>query len=201
MDLRITKARISFANGLFNASAAVEGGLAKYGCDFIVTPESTVERKGTDGKWIKTTLKDAQALTAAEAFKGDAKKAAAWFEDLDARQRSVRDGNKNKDKAGDIRDGYEGNLYIAAKSKTRMPVYTRDLREVHDEADSPIYSGSHVVARVSLYCNLKPGQKGMFASLQGTQFHSDGDAFGGGTKAGAGDFEPVTEGADSSDFA
>lgn len=200
MDLRITRARISFANGLFNASVAVEGGVPKFGCDFIVDPESTVERKGADGKWIKTTLKEAQALTANEAFKGDAKKATAWFEDLDARQRSVRDGNKNKDKAGDVREGYEGNLYVAAKSKTRMPVYTKTLAEVHDEASSPIYSGCYVNARVSLYCNMKPGQKGLFASLQGTQFHSGGGFLGGGAKAGAGDFEPVTDGADSPDF-
>lgn len=200
MDLRLTKARISFANGLWNASAAVEGGTPKFGCDFIVSPETRVERKTADGKWVATSLKEAQALTAAEAFKGDAKKAQAWFDDLDARQRSVREGNKNKDKAGDIRTGYEGNLYIAAKSKTRMPVYRGDRTEVTSEDASPVYSGCYVNARVSLYCNLKPGQKGLFASLQGTQFHSDGDAFGGGAKASSDDFEEVTEGADAGDF-
>ena len=199
MDLRLTNARISFANGLWNASAAVEGGLPKFGCDFIVTPKTKVERKTAEGKWVPTTLEEAQKLERAAAFKGDQKKADAWFEDLDARQKSVRNGNKNKDKSGEIRDGYEGNWYIAAKSKTRMPVYRADRTEVTSEADSSIYSGCHVVARVSLYCNLKPGQKGMFASLQGTQFYGDGDSFGGGAKASSDDFE-VVEGATADDF-
>jgi Protein of unknown function (DUF2815) len=200
MDIRISNARISFANGLWNASAAVEGGIPKYNCDFIVTPDSKVERKTAEGKWAGTTLKEAQRLVAEEAFKGDAKKATAWFEDLDARQKSCRDGNKNKDKSGDVRQGYEGNLYVHATSKTLMPVYRGDKSIVAREEDSPVYSGCYVNARVSLYANLKPGQKGLFASLQGTQFAKDGDSFGGGAKASADDFEEVAEGSDASDF-
>jgi hypothetical protein len=112
----------------------------------------------------------------------------------------VREGNKNKDKAGDIRTGYEGNLYVHATSKTRMPVYRGDRSEVTEESASPIYSGCYVNARVSLYGNLKPGQKGLFASLQGTQFAGDGDAFGGGRRADAADFDEVAEGVDADDF-
>ena len=200
MDLRLTNARSSFANGLWNASAAVEGGIPKFNCDFIVSPDTRVERKTAEGKWVATTLKEAQALTAAEAFKGDTKKAQAWFDDLDARQKSVREGNKNKDKSGDVRTGYEGNLYVHATSKTHMPVYRGDRSLVTNEADSPIYSGCYVNARVSIYCNLKAGQKGLFAGLQGTQFAKDGDSFGGGAKASADDFDEVTEGADATDF-
>ena len=199
MDLRLTNVRISFANGLWNKSAAVEGSTPTYGCDYIVGADSKVERKTADGKWVVTTLAEAEKLTAVDHFKGDAKKAAAWMEDLDARQKSIRNGNKNKDKAGEIRDGYEGNWYVAAKSKDRMPVYRGDRSEVKEEADSPIYSGCYVNARVSIYVNPKPGQKGIFASLQGTQFLRDGDAFGGGRAAGADDFEPVTEGAGAED--
>lgn len=201
MDIRITNARISFAHGLWNKSAAVEGSTPKYSCDYIITPESKVERKTADGKWVETTIQEAEKLTAKEAFKGDAAKANSWLEDLDSRQKSVRVGNKNKDKAGEIRAGYEGNMYVAAKSATQMPVYRGDRTQVAKEEDSPIYSGCYVNARVSLYANLKPGQKGLFASLQGTQFAKDGDAFGGGRAAGADDFEPVTAGAGADDFA
>lgn len=200
MDIRLSNARISFANGLWNASAAVEGGIPKYNCDFIVSPETKVERKTPDGKWVVTTLKEAQQLVALDAFKNDSKKAIAWLDDLDARQKSVRVGDKNKDKAGDVRQGYEGNLYVHATSKTLMPVYRGDKSLVAREEDSPIYSGCYVNARVSLYANLKPGQKGLFASLQGTQFAKDGDAFGGGAKASADDFEEVSAGSDASDF-
>lgn len=200
MDLRITKARISYANGLWTASSAVEGGTPKYNCDFIVGPDTKVERRTADGKWVTTTLKEAQELTAAEAFKGDKKKALSWFEDLDARQKSVRSGDKNKGKDGEVRQGYAGCQYVHATAKTRMPVYRADRTPVDSEESSPIYSGCYVVARVSLYCNMKPGQKGMFASLQGTQFHSDGDAFGGGRAASGDDFEEITEGAEAEDF-
>lgn len=202
MELRLTKARISFANGLWHKSAAVENGTPKHNCDFIVIDGATkVEKKTADGKWVSTTLAQAERDVALEAFKGDAKKATAWLEDLDARQKSIRNGNKNKDKAGEVRDGYEGNWYVHGTSKTRMPVYRADKSIVDSEEDSPIYSGCYVTARVSLYANLKAGQKGVFASLQGTQFHSDGDAFGGGRAASSDDFDEVTEGADADEFA
>lgn len=200
MELRLTKARISFANGLWHKSAAVENGTPKHNCDFIVTDATKVEKQ-VNGKWVETTLAQAERDVALEAFKNDAKKATAWLEDLDARQKSIRNGNKNKDKSGEVRDGYEGNWYVHATSKTRMPVYRGDKTVVDREEDSPIYSGCYVQARVSLYANLKTGQKGVFASLQGTLFHGDGDAFGGGRPAAADDFDEVTEGADAADFA
>lgn len=203
MDIRLDNARISFAQGLWNASAAVEGGTKKYNCDFIITPETRVVKKVIDTKgrvtWQPTTIGKVQGEVAMEAFKGDKKKAEAWFNDLDARQKSVRDGNKNKDKTGEVREGYAGCLYVHATSKTRMPVLRADRMPVVDEADSPIYSGCYVNARVSLYANLKTGQKGLFASLQGTQFFSDGDAFGGGRAASEDDFDNVA-GGDAGDF-
>jgi hypothetical protein len=200
MDLRLSNARISFAPGLWTPSAAVVGGLLKYNCDFIVSPDTKVERKDATGTWVKTTLAEAQKLVRIEAFKGNATKADAWFEDLETSKKSVRVGDKNKDKAGDVRPGYAGNLYVHATSKTRMPVYRGDRTEVTDEASSPVYSGCYVNARVSLYANLAPGKQGLFASLQGTQFARDGDSFGGGAKASAADFDEVTEGADAPDF-
>lgn len=200
MDIRLTKARISYASGLWNASAAVEGGLKKHNCDFLIGEDTKVERRTADGKWVATTIKEAQELTAVEAFKGDKKKAVSWLDDLDARQKSVRSGNKNKDKNGEVRPGYEDCDYVHATSKTRMPVYRANRTVVNSEDESPVYSGCYVVARVSLYCNLKPGQKGLFCSLQGTQFHSDGDSFGGGRAADSGDFEEIAEGAEAEDF-
>ena len=200
MDIRISNARISFANGLWNASAAVEGGIPKYNCDFIVTPDSKVERKTAEGKWVSTSLKEAQRLVAEEAFKGDAKKASAWFEDLDARQKSVRVGDKNKDKAGDVRQGYEGNLYVHATSKTLMPVYRGDKSIVAREEDSPIYSGCYVNMQVELWAQENTNGKGLRATLLGIQKVRDGDAFGGGSAPNADDFGEVTEGADAADL-
>lgn len=204
MDIRITKARISFAQGLWTPSSAVENGTPKYNADFIIEADTIVqERIGPGPKdWGKpTTIKALEKKVVLEAFKGDAKKADTWFNALDARQRSIREGDKQLDKAGEIRDGYAGNWYVHATSKTRMPVLRADTSFVEKEADSPIYSGCYVTGRLSLYANLKPGAKGVFASLQGTQYYGEGDAFSGGRAASSEDFEPVTEGTDASDFA
>ena len=40
MKLKVTNTRVGFAHGLFKASAFEEGQQAKYGADFILTPEA-----------------------------------------------------------------------------------------------------------------------------------------------------------------
>lgn len=202
MDVRITKARISFAGGLWKKSSAVENGVLKYNCDFIIYPDSIVQEKIGPGPrdWgPATSIKVLEKKVALEAFKGDQNKADVWFNSLDARQRSIREGNKQLDKSGEVREGYSGHWYVHATSNTRMPVLNADTSTVDSEEASPIFSGCRVTARISLYANLKPGAKGVFASMQGTQFHSDDDSLGGGRAASAADFEPA-DGADAGDF-
>lgn len=198
LELRLDNARIGFAQGLFKKSAFEEGQIEKYGSDFIVTPETKVLKLAGD-KWVATTLGAAQAEVATEAFKGDKAKAKSWFEDLTANQKSVRDGNKKKDKAGEVRDGYAGNLYVSAKNTTRPTTLNRDRTPVTEE-DGVIYSGCYVNARISLYANTDPKRKGVFASLGGVQFNADGDSFGGARVAQASEFD-VVEGADAGEFA
>lgn len=202
MDIRITKARISFAQGLWKKSSAVENGIPKHNCDYIICPDSIVQEKTGPGPrdWgPPTSIKVLEQKVVLEAFKGDKKKADAWFNSLDARQRSIREGNKQLDKSGEVRDGYADRWYVHATSTSRMPVYRADTSTVESEDDNPVYSGCRVTARVSLYANLKAGAKGVFASIQGTQFVGDDDAFGGGRAASAADFEPA-DGADAGDF-
>jgi len=200
MDIRLTDARIAFAHSLWVPGSAMEGGIPKYNCDYLVVPGCVVERRDVSGRWVPTTLDDAQLMVAAEAFKGDTKRAKAWFDTLDNRQKSVRDGNKNLDKAGDVRPGFEGIWYVHATSVKHMPV--RDARGavVATQAESPVYSGCYVQAVISLYANTQPAKKGVFASLCGTMFRKDGDAFGGGRAATDSDFDAVAEGADAGDF-
>jgi hypothetical protein len=202
MDIRITKARISFAGGLWKKSSAVENGTPKHNCDYIICPDSIVQEKIGPGPrdWgPATNIKALEKKVALEALKGDKKKADLWFDALDARQRNIREGNRQLDKLGEVREGYSDKWYVHATSTRRMPVYNADTSTVDSEDSSPIYSGCRVTARVSLYANLKPGAKGVFASIQGTQFHSEDDSFGGGRAAGAADFEPA-EGAAAGDF-
>ena len=200
MDIRLTDARIAFAHALWTPGSAMEGGIPKYNCDYIVEPDTKIERRDVTGRWVPTTLDDAQLMVAAEAFKGDTKRAKAWFDTLDNRQKSVRDGNKNLDKSGDVRMGFADRWYVHATSVKHMPVRNAQGAIVTDERESPVYSGCYVQAVVSLYANTQPAKKGVFASLCGTMFRKDGDAFGGGRAATDDDFDAVAEGADAGDF-
>ncbi len=201
IELRLDNARLSMAKGLWEASAYEEGGTKKFYCDLILMPDTKVLELDAAGNVIATTtIAAAQAKVATEAFKGDKAKAKAWFDDLESKQKSVRDGNKKKDKAGNIRDGYEGLTYVAAKNKTRPSTYDGNVKPV-TEADGVIYSGCRVNARIGLYANTDPKIKGVFVSLGGVQFAGEGDSFGGARVAAAGEFEPATEGANAGDFA
>ena len=204
IELRLTNSRISFAEGLWRKSTAVEGGIPKHNVDFIVSPDTLIERKTTEGKWVKTTLAEAQELERIAAFKGDKAKANAWFEDLDSRQKSVRVGNKNKDRSGEVRDGYADMLYVhaTAAKQSEFNIYNANAERVADRSKDPIYSGCYVIARIQLYCNLKRERAGLFCGLQGVQFYKDGDAFGGGRAASEDDFapQPAASGSNASDF-
>lgn len=200
---RLENARISFANGLWTATG-VEGSKPKFGADFICGDETKILlKKGVapNVTWAPSTLDELQKLARLEAFNNDAKKADAWFKALDARQKSVRDGDGKVDKGGDVFPGYEGTEFVVAKNPKRPPVRLADRTEVSSAEDSPINSGDYVNAVVEFYAWTKPGQKGLFCSLLGTQYLRKGDALGGGGRvAAADDFEELAEGADASDF-
>lgn len=196
MKLHLNNVRVSFANGLYKASAMEAGQQEKFGADFILQPESVVLRVNADGTKTKTTLKDAELAVATEAWKANASKILAT---LEASKKSVRDGSKRVNKSGDVYEGYEGNWYVTAKSPTR-PLLIDQNRQPVAEEDGTIYSGCYVNAIVELYANTQPTKKGVFAGLKGVQFVRDGDAFGGGAPAAATEFDMV-EGADAADFA
>ena len=196
MELYIANARVSFANGLYKASAFEAGQEEKYGADFIITDTAQVYEVKPDGTKVKTTLKAAELAVANDAWKG---KGTTVLEDLEASKKAYRNGNKRKNKNGEVYEGYEGNWYITAKNKTR-PTLLDAQRQPVTEEDGTIYSGCYVNVRLSLYANTKPATKGVFAGLKGVQFAGHGDAFGGGGAARADEFD-VVEGATADDIA
>lgn len=196
MKLHLNNVRVSFANGLYKATAMEAGQQEKFGADFILQPDSVVLRVNADGTKTKTTLKDAELAVATEAWKANGAKVLA---SLEASKKAIRDGSKRVNKAGDVYEGYEGNTYVTAKSATR-PLLVDANRQPVTEEDGAIYSGCYVNAIVELYANTQPTKKGVFAGLKGVQFVKDGDAFGGGAPAAATEFD-VVEGADAADFA
>lgn len=201
IELRIDNARIAFAHGLFKASAFEEGQQLKYGADFIVSPDSKILKANAEGKFVvPTTLKEAQLEVCTAALKGNAAKGKEFFDDLEAKQKAVRDGNKRKTQGGEIYAGYEGNIYVTSKNASRPSTLGADLAPVVAE-DGVLYSGCYVNVRLSLYVNTDPKRKGLFSGLRTVMFAKDGDAFGGGGTAKAEDFEGATAGATASDFA
>lgn len=97
----------------------------------------------------------------------------------------LRDGDAKADQ-----DGFEGNMFISARSKTR-PTTFDNLRAPVTEADGIIYGGCYVNAVISCFAYVK-GNNGLGAGLKGVQFHGKGDAFaGGGTPADEDDFDEI----------
>jgi hypothetical protein len=196
MKLHLNNVRVSFANGLYKASAMEAGQQEKFGADFILQPDSVVLRVNADGTKTKTTLKEAELAVATDAWKANGAKILAT---LEASKKSIREGDKRVNKSGDVYEGYEGNWYVTAKTPTR-PLLVDQHRQPVAEEDGTIYSGCYVNAIIELYANTQPTKKGVFAGLKGVQFVKDGDAFGGGAPAAASEFD-VVEGADAADFA
>lgn len=203
MKLKITNCRVGFAHGLFKASAFEEGSQPKYGADFILTPESKVFTQNADKSWTPTTMKAAEMAVATEAWKD---KAAEMLEDFEASKKAYRNGNKRKNKDGEIYEGYEDTWYVTAKSPTKPKLFDRRPKNedgsdnIVTEESGIIYSGAYVNVTFDLYPNTKPKFRGVFAGLTGAQFVKDGDSFGGGGSAKAEDFEDLGDGADADDM-
>ena len=202
--LKMTNCRVGFAHGLFKARAMEDGQQAKYGADFIETQETKVFEQNADKSWSPTTLKAAQLAVANEAWKG---KGAEVIEDLEASKKAYRNGNKRKNKDGEVYEGYEDTWYVTAKSPTKPKLFNRRPKNedgsdnLVTEESGVIYSGCYATVTFDLYANTQAKTKGIFAGLLGAQFVKDGDSFGGGGSAKADDFDDLGDGADADDMA
>lgn len=107
-------------------------------------------------------------------------------------KKSLRNGDENLDKSGEIYSGFEGMLYVVAKSKVRPTILDQNKAPVSEESGL-IYAGCWVNAHVEFYAMDKPGQgKGVFATLTGIQKVKDGDAFGAGRPADPEEFDELS---------
>lgn len=96
-----------------------------------------------------------------------------------------RDG----DSKGDV-DGFEGNMFVSARSKTR-PTILDGQRGTVTEADGIIRGGYYVNAIISCYA-YTTGNNGLGAGLKGVQFRAKGDEWGGGAPAESDDFDEIS---------
>ena len=180
MKVKLNKVRLSFPN-LFKPVVFPGSDKARYDATFLIEPGSEND-------------KAIEAAILAAATEAHAAKAGKFLA-------SVK-GNNNKYcyLDGDTKeyDGYEGMKFLACHSTVRPTVLDRDKTPL-TEGDGKPYAGCYVNAVVDIYAQ-KGDFPGIRASVSGVQFHSDGEAFGGGRPASADEFDDVTEGADADDF-
>jgi hypothetical protein len=101
----------------------------------------------------------------------------------------LRDGDT---KAGT--DGFEGNMYISARTKESKPPQIRDgMRNIiSKEADIEklLYGGCYCNVIINVYAYNK-GSNGVAAGLKTVQFRANGDAFVGGPPSEDDDLEEI----------
>lgn len=91
-------------------------------------------------------------------------------------------------------EGFEGNMFVRARSYIAPKVFDRDKTELSERSGRP-YAGCYVNARIDIYAQDKAGTIGkrINASLKGVQFVRDGDAFVGSAPASADDFDDLDD--------
>ena len=187
MRIKIENAVVSFAQGLFTPSTVKGGnGAPKFGAHFLIYPDTKVYDVSGD-KPVLTTIHQAELDVGALVF---GKRAAAILPTLAPKQqKAIRSGDLMLRDDGTVSAGYEGCVYVAAKAKTYKPVYDQDPSRPLLTVDSgKPRSGDRVDVLITLYGYADPSKRGIFASLEGTQYRCRGTPMGGAGTAVKSDF-------------
>lgn len=94
---------------------------------------------------------------------------------------------------GDLKSrysGFEGMMYVSARSKARQPVIDRDKSPL-SASDGKPYAGCYVNAKITLWAQDNNYGKRINASLGAVQFFKNGEAFAGGGVSSTDDFEDL----------
>lgn len=108
-------------------------------------------------------------------------------------KKEIQANNRVVLKDGDAKSGYagyEGNLFISSRNKTRPTVIDRN-RSPLTAADGKPYAGCFVNAIIELWAQDNNYGKRINASLSGVQFVKDGEPFSGGRPAAADEFDDL----------
>jgi len=170
MRIMLNNARLAFPN-LWQARAGADGGSPAFGALLILEPGNPA-------------IKELEKGFAAVAKEKWGAKADAIMKQLKAQDRlCLHDGETKAQYTG-----FEGNMFVSARSKTRPSVFGRNREPLQPEDGKP-YSGCYVNASIELWAQDSANYgKRINAQLRGVQFAADGDAFAGGTPAGEDEF-------------
>lgn len=181
MKVKLNNVRLAFPK-LFKAEQVNGQGEPKFSAAFLLAPNHPA----------------VASLKAAFDEVGKAK----WGDKWTTVKKTLEAGDKlalhNGDTKADL-DGYEGNLFINANTKTRPLVIDRNRTPLTQEDGKP-YAGCYVNASVELWAQENEFGKRINASLRGVQFYGDGDAFAGGGTADADEFEDLAVTDDAADL-
>jgi hypothetical protein len=174
MRIMLKNCRIAFAQGIFTAKAGEDGGTPSYSAAFIF-------EKGSGA------AKVAQKAIAEAAEAKWADKAPATLKALAAQDKICLHSGDTKEY-----EGFEGNLFVSARSKVAPKVFNSD-RTPLTISDGKPYSGCYVNALVEIYAQDNKFGKRVNASLLGVQFVKDGDSFGGSAPAKDDEFDNIED--------
>lgn len=181
MKIKLNNVRLAFP-ALFEAKTVNGEGDPAFSASFLMEPNHPAVAE----------------LRAAFEQIGKEKWAAKWpaiKKEIEAKDRLALHDGDLKSQYG----GFEGNLYVSSRAKTRPLVIDKD-RSPLTAADGKPYAGCYVNASIELWAQDNNYGKRINATLRGVQFYRDGDAFAGGAPADADEFDDVAEGCDAEDL-
>jgi hypothetical protein len=182
MKITIQNTRIAFAS-IFEASAYGENE-PKFSLKAIIAPASPTASE----------LRRAFLSVAKEKWGA---KGEAIYQQLVGQGKVALVEGDYLNAAGDPYDGFAGNYYVSASSKSRPLVIDRDKTPLV-AADGKPYSGCYCNVQIEIWAQDNKWGKRLNAELKGVQFVKDGVAFSGSAPASTDDFEDlsVEDGAD-----
>lgn len=181
MKIKLQNVRLAFPD-IFEAKTVNGEGDPAFSATFLMAPDHPAIDK----------------IRAAFEKLGKEKWGARWAtvkKEIETKDRlALHDGDTKADYAG-----FEGNMYISARNRTRPLVIDRDKSPL-TMADGKPYAGCYVHASIELWCQDNNYGRRINASLRGIQFYKDGDAFSGGGAASRDEFEDIEDGSDADDL-
>ncbi len=172
MKVKLPNTRLAFP-ALFKAQTVNGEGEPAYSAAFLIPKgdklikeiEAAIEAVATE-KW---GAKAAVNLKAAKA----------------ANKTCLQDGDMKASYAG-----FDGHMYISARSKTRPTVVDRD-RTPLSEDDGKVFAGCYVNGIIDIWAMDNAYGKRICAALSGVQYYKTGEAFGGSAPVSTDEFEEL----------
>lgn len=181
MKIKLENVRLAFPQ-LFEAKTVNGEGEPAFSASFLLAPNHPAVKQ----------------LNAAFETLGKEKWGAKWpnvKKEIEAKDRyCLHDGDTKADYTG-----FEGNMFVSARNKTRPLVIDRDKSPLTAQDGRP-YAGCYVNGSIELWAQDNAYGKRINASLRGVQFYKDGDAFAGGGAASDDEFDDLAEGVEADDL-